>query len=648
VKYWTKTRRQGEWATKRVSLRALASLSPCLLVSLSWLATGAAKADEPPAAVLTAETNRVETIKRISKPTIAIFDSNGQGGGSGVVISADGYALTNFHVASPTGPAMKVGLSDGRLVDAVVVGVDPGGDVALIKLLSPAEKSNEAGGNTDGPQKNEFPVAELGDSDTARVGDWVYVAGNPFLLADDFQPTITYGIISGVHRYQYPAGTLLEYADCLQTDAAINPGNSGGPLFDSAGRLIGINGRGSFEKRGRVNVGVGYAISINQIKRFLGLLHSGRVVDHASLGATVTTGRDGRVVVDEILEDSDAFRRGLRYDDEIVRFGGREINSVNAFKNALGTYPGGWRVPITYRRDGKEFERRVRLTNFHRDGELQALLESEQGQEEDPRGPRRGEPRAPDDEPMPESPRRGDGGRRRGGPPDRGGRGRRGRGAAEMAPAVKSFFEERAGYANYWFNRYHQQRVWNAFLARGDFADAGWNWQIRGTLVGGGDVEIQLAETSGAIVMPDGRSEAEFKLSLTEETSPPRSGGLLAALHVWQRLLLLGPRRFGEVHYVGKLPWNSEGELADCLGGTYAGVDTQFYFDSATGEMIGLEMRTSDDVDPCEIYFSDSRPVEGRSLPHRWIVRHGDEVFAELTLTSWTHAAPTPVPERKD
>src|SRR6185437_4261740 len=112
---------------------------------------------------------------------------------------------------------------------------------------------------------------------------------------------ITYGIISGVHRYQYPAGTLLEYADCLQTDAAINPGNSGGPLFDSAGRLIGINGRGSFEKRGRVNVGVGYAISINQIKNFLGYLKSGRIVDHATLGATVSMGDRGTVRVSNIL-----------------------------------------------------------------------------------------------------------------------------------------------------------------------------------------------------------------------------------------------------------------------------------------------------------------------------------------------------------
>src|SRR5689334_17074419 len=104
-------------------------------------------------------------------------------------------------------------------------------------------------------------------------------------------------------------------------------------MFDAQGRLIGINGRGSFEKRGRVNVGVGYAISINQIKNFLGHLKSGRLVDHATLGASVRSDVDRRVVVDDILEQSDAYRRGLRYGDEVVRFGGRDVNTVNAFKN---------------------------------------------------------------------------------------------------------------------------------------------------------------------------------------------------------------------------------------------------------------------------------------------------------------------------
>ena len=148
-----------------------------------------------------------------------MFAAGGQGGGSGVVISADGYALTNFHVAQPCGNAMKCGLADGRVYDAVIVGLDPTGDVALIKLLG----------------RDDFPHAELGDSDQLRAGDWVFAMGNPFLLATDFQPTVTYGIVSATHRYQYPAGTLLEYTDCIQTDASINPGNSGGPLFDMRG-----------------------------------------------------------------------------------------------------------------------------------------------------------------------------------------------------------------------------------------------------------------------------------------------------------------------------------------------------------------------------------------------------------------------------
>jgi serine protease Do len=218
----------------------------------------------------------------------------GQGGGSGVVITPDGYALSNFHVTKPAGDYMKCSMADGRLYDAVIVSIDPTGDVALIKLLG----------------RDDFPYATMADSDQVRVGDWCFAVGNPFLLATDFQPTVTFGIVSGVNRYQPPAGTLLEYADCIQTDASINPGNSGGPLFNANGDLIGINGRGSFEKRGRVNVGVGYAISINQIKNFLGYLHSGRIVDHATLGATVSSDEDGRVIVTNILESSDAYRRG--------------------------------------------------------------------------------------------------------------------------------------------------------------------------------------------------------------------------------------------------------------------------------------------------------------------------------------------------
>jgi len=571
-----------------------------------------AVAAEPSPAVLAAEAERVATIERISRPTIAIFDAAGQGGGSGVIISPDGYALSNFHVTAATGPAMKCGLSDGRFVNAVLVGLDPGGDVALIKLLG----------------DDDFPAAELGDSEAMRVGDWAYVVGNPFLLADDFKPTVTYGIISGVHRYQYPAGTLLEYADCLQTDASINPGNSGGPMFNSAGQLIGINGRGSFEKRGRVNVGVGYAISINQIKRFVGLLKSGRIVDHASLGATVTTDPEGRVIVDDILDDSDAFRRGLRYGDELVRFGNREIGTANAFKNALGTYPSGWRVPITFRRDGREYERRVRLAGVHRDGELEALLEADHGPPV-PDRPKQGDERKPGEQPRPGGPPK----PRDADKPDRPSP------SAKLPRAVRKHYEDSPGYANYWFNRYNQQRVWNAYLARGDFAESGWNWNIAAQTAADADVLIKLTEKAGEITMPDGKSGAQFGLSLVEEQSPPRSGGLLAALHLWQRLLLFGPRRFGDVHYVGTLPWADDEKMADCIAAIHGGVETRFFFDPDSADLVGIEMQAADDEDPCEIHFSDIREVDGWHLPHHWIIRHGDEVFADLKIKSFELSA---------
>jgi S1-C subfamily serine protease len=557
----------------------------------------------PDAAVVAAEQERIATIRRISLPTLAILDEANGGGGSGVVISADGYALTNFHVSAPCGTAHKCGMTDGRVYDAVIVGIDPTGDVALIKLFG----------------RDDFPAAELGDSDAVRAGAWAFVVGNPFLLADDFQPTVTYGIISGVHRYQYPSGTLLEYADCLQTDASINPGNSGGPLFNADGQLIGINGRGSFEKRGRVNVGVGYAISINQIKRFLGVLKSGRIVDHASLGATASLDESGRVVIDEILESSDAFRRGMRYGDQIERLGGREIDTVNALKNVIGIYPRGWRVPVTFRRGAERFERLVRLEGNHADGELVRLVE--QGEMPEPELPER-----PDGE-TPEVPQLS------------------GHTRSKIPTIVAEHFEERSGYANYWFNRDHQQRIISTYRSQTDLASAGLDWHVHGRVETGGDVEIHLAKRTGSITMPIGQSRADFDQPLSETLSPPNSGGLLAALHAWQRLVAVGPRKFGDIYYHGTMPWPRNKNdfhagvdhepLADCLVGNYGGAETRFYFDRETGDLVGIEFFAAEDFDPCEIYFGDIRGIDGARLPHRWEVRHGDEVYGVFEITAY-------------
>ena len=139
------------------------------------------------------EQQRIDAIAKAVPSAVGIFGPGGNGGGSGVVISPDGYAVTNFHVIQGCDNFMKCSMSDGNLYDAVIVGIDATGDIALIKLLG----------------RDDFPVAKLVDSDQVRAGDACFAVGNPFLLATDFQPTVSFGIVSGTHRYQYPSGMSL-------------------------------------------------------------------------------------------------------------------------------------------------------------------------------------------------------------------------------------------------------------------------------------------------------------------------------------------------------------------------------------------------------------------------------------------------------
>jgi len=571
--------------------------------------------------VLQAEQHRIAAIDKAMRTAVSVYARGGRGGGSGVVITPDGYALSNFHVTKPAGEYMKCGMADGEVYEAVVVSVDPTGDVALIKLLG----------------RDDFPHAKLADSDQVRVGDWCFAVGNPFLLATDFQPTVTYGLVSGVHRYQYPAGTLLEYADCIQTDASINPGNSGGPLFNADGDLIGINGRGSFEKRGRVNVGVGYAISINQIKNFMGYLRSGRIVDHATLGATVSTDEDGRVIVTNIIETADAYRRGLRYGDEIVSFGGRQITTVNRFKNVLGIFPKGWRVPLSFRHEGERRDVFVRLTGVHTHDELIKKAAGTRLPTPEPKPlPKPKEDGEPGDNgekpqekpkakrspiPIPHAPKK-----QRIPIP--------GHGTAKKKPLpehIKKLIVKRTGYANYYFNQLNQSRVWAAFAKHGDFADLAGSWKLAGSRAGS-KVEIVLGDTKVTGRFPGEFAEVDLGQDLGEQLAPTGSGGLLVALHLWQRLLTLGPKQYGEVYYLGTAPVADREGLYDVLVATHDVVEARFVFDPHSGHLIAMEMFPDDSVDPCEVYFGDYRDVEGRQVPHSFVVLHGENVFAEVKL----------------
>ena len=541
--------------------------------------------------VLKAQQARVEVVQKVATSVVAIFSADGNGGGSGVLISADGYALSNYHVTSACGDFMKCGLNDGKLYDAVIVGIDPTGDVAVLKLLG----------------RDDFPHATLGDSDALAVGDWTYAMGNPFLLATDFQPTVTAGIVSGLHRYQYPAGTLLEYTDCIQVDTSINPGNSGGPLFNAAGELVGINGRISVEKRGRVNVGAGYSISINQIKHFLDHLKGGHVVDHATLGATVRTGADRIVLIDSILEQSDAYRRGLREDDELVAFAGRPIGSVNQYKNILGIYPKGWSLPLVYRRDGKKQEIVVELRALHRASELKqpATPKAPRPQPKGKKGPEGPDGEGPATAKLPDE---------------------------KLPDEYKKLFVKKTGYANYYFNQQEQQRVLRGLDSLQSWKAVSGKWKLTGKTVANEDFSLTMSDTKLGLLLPNrpGLQPLENGADFLDE--PPGSGGLLAALQQLKLLLTNGPEVFTEFLYVGSRPLDGRGASVDVLLTRKGGVETLWYFRKADATFVGFDSSLGTDVDACEIRFLQFGDFAGKKFPSRFTIRHGDADFATFDV----------------
>ena len=554
-------------------------------------------------AVLEEQARRIDLIERISPAVVAIFAAGGRGGGSGVLISADGYAVTNFHVVQGMGPFMKCGLNDRTVYDAVVAGVDPTGDLAVIKLLG----------------RDDFPTAPLGNSDQVRVGDSAYALGNPFLLATDFQPTVTFGMVSGVHRYQFPAGTFLEYTDCIQVDTSINPGNSGGPLFNEAGEVIGINGRISIEKRGRVNVGAGYAISSNQVSHFLDHLKSGRVVDHATLGATVTSDADGAVVVDTILEQSEAYRRGLRTGDEIVSFADRTIRSVNQFKNILGIYPKGWKLPLTYRRDGQKTDIVVRLRGLHRAAELM---------------PQRDRPGQPPREPNPEEPD----------PEDRAPKEREGDDPQAPPPGFRigpqppeeyaHMYVPRQGFMNYYFNELERERTVAAIARLGDFTGLTGLWVLGGRTEAGQEFQFKLGAETAAVKIADDVSIQPLESDAVD--APPETGGLLIAMHSMKMMIVDPEGYFSEYYYVGSEPMDGTGERVDVILTTRSQVTVRWYFSRADGRWLGFDSAVTEDADECEVRIESLREFDGRSIPDRLAVRHAGQPYATFVIESAT------------
>src|SRR5262245_48299966 len=250
-----------------------------------------------------------------------------RGTGSGVIVSPDGYILTNNHVAGPASE-IRVRLHDGREFKARRIGVDAETDLALIKI-----------------EAQNLPYATLGDSSKIEQGEWVIALGSPFGL----EQTMTAGIVSATGR-QF-GGTYDNY---IQTDASINPGNSGGPLISMNGEVIGINTM--IYSRSGGSEGIGFSVPSNIAKKVKEqLLRNGRV-SRGYLGVSLQDSQtaEGGALVADVSNGGPASRAGLRNGDRIVEFDGKPVKSTKQLTDLIADTPAGTAVKLKFVRDGSE------------------------------------------------------------------------------------------------------------------------------------------------------------------------------------------------------------------------------------------------------------------------------------------------------
>lgn len=260
------------------------------------------------------------------------------GQGSGFLITADGYIMTNNHVVGDA-DKITVQFQDGREYEAELVGSDPPTDVALIRI-----KADE-----------EFPFLKLGDSDNLEVGDWVLAFGNPFGLSH----TMTAGIVSAKGRTGIG---LTDYENFIQTDAAINPGNSGGPLVNLDGEVMGMN-TAIFSRSGGY-MGIGFAIPVNMATNIYLQLAEHGAVTRGRIGVYIQDltkelaesfeidQRQG-ILVSQVMEDSAAEKGGLKQGDIITKLNGESVESVAVFRNRIAMTRPGTTIELELLRQGK-------------------------------------------------------------------------------------------------------------------------------------------------------------------------------------------------------------------------------------------------------------------------------------------------------
>jgi Do/DeqQ family serine protease len=258
--------------------------------------------------------------------------------------------LTNNHVVEGT-TEIRVATKDGKEYPAELVGKDERRDLAMISFRT-----------TD-----SYPLATLGDSDTVRVGDWAIAMGNP--LGEQFSFSVTMGIVSAVGRTGGPGGNINDF---IQTDAPINQGNSGGPLVNIRGEIIGINTWIASNASGGGNVGLGFAIPINNAKRSIDEFISSGTISYGWLGVQLNEpgremaaalGVEGRrgALASQVFLDSPADKGGIRPGDFITHVDGREARGVNQLTMMVGDLKAGDNATFTVIRDGATQDIRVRI-----------------------------------------------------------------------------------------------------------------------------------------------------------------------------------------------------------------------------------------------------------------------------------------------